>query len=146
MTPILSIKRLYPDSKPPVRATDAAAGVDLYAHNGMLTLAPGAWAAIGSGIAIALPDGHVGLVCPRSGLASRHGLTVLNAPGVIDPDYTGEVKVLLINLGKDAVVIEKEMRIAQLLVVACAPLAMAEVDDLSETARGSGGFGHTGSH
>jgi dUTP pyrophosphatase len=107
------------------------------------TIAPGAVAQIACGIAIALPDGFEAQVRPRSGLAARHGLTVLNAPGTIDSDYRGEIKVLLINHGPDPVVIAPGMRIAQLVV---APVTRVQwtTADLPPTERGAGGFGHTG--
>lgn len=96
------------------------------------------------GIAVAIPEGHVGLVHPRSGLAVDHGLTVLNAPGTIDAGYRGEVKVLLVNHGVEPVEVRHGERIAQLLVQAVVAVDVREVDHLSTTARGSGGFGSTG--
>jgi len=125
-----------------------AAGLDLVAAvlaNAPLTLAPGAHALVPTGIAIALPEGHEAQVRPRSGLAARHGLTVLNAPGTIDADYRGEVQVLLINHGKTPVVIERGMRIAQMIIAPVARAELCEVPALDETARGKGGFGSTGS-
>ena len=109
-----------------------------------LTLAPGARALIPTGIAIALPEGHEGQVRPRSGLAARHGLTVLNAPGTIDADYRGEVQVLLINLGSEAVSVTRGMRIAQLVVAPVARAQLRELPALDATGRGEGGFGSTG--
>jgi dUTP pyrophosphatase len=91
-----------------------------------------------------VPDGYEAQVRPRSGLASRHGVTVVNAPGTIDPDYRGEVMVALVNLGVASFVVERGMRIAQLLVAPVSRVAWAEVDELPATARGAGGFGHTG--
>ncbi len=125
-----------------------AAGLDLIAAvpaDAPLTLAPGARALIPTGIAIALPDGHEAQVRPRSGLAARHGLTVLNAPGTIDADYRGEVQVLLINHGSEAVDIARGMRIAQLVIAPVARAQLREVPSLDETGRGKGGFGSTGS-
>ena len=125
-----------------------AAGLDLLAAvqaDAPLTLAPGAYALIPTGIAIALPEGHEAQVRPRSGLAARHGLTVLNAPGTIDADYRGEVQVLLINHGETPVVIERGMRIAQMIVAPVSRAALREVPALDETGRGKGGFGSTGS-
>jgi len=110
-----------------------------------LILAPGARALIPTGIAIALPAGTEAQVRPRSGLAVKHGLTVLNAPGTIDADYRGEVQVLLVNLGSEAVAIPRGMRIAQLVFATVARAQMREVEFLSKTERGSGGFGSTGS-
>ena len=125
-----------------------AAGLDLLAAvqaDAPLTLAPGAYALIPTGIAIALPEGHEAQVRPRSGLAARHGLTVLNAPGTIDADYRGEVQVLLINHGKTPVVIERGMRIAQMIIAPVSRAELREVPALDETGRGKGGFGSTGS-
>ncbi len=110
-----------------------------------LTLSPGARALVPTGIAIALPPGTEAQVRPRSGLAIKHGLTVLNAPGTIDADYRGEVQVLLINLGGEAVTIARGMRIAQLVVATVARAQVLEVATLDQTSRGTGGFGSTGS-
>jgi dUTP pyrophosphatase len=124
-----------------------AAGLDLIAavpQDAPLTLAPGARALIPTGIAIALPEGHEGQVRPRSGLAAKHGLTVLNAPGTIDADYRGELQVLLINLGSEAVDITRGMRIAQLVVAPVAHAQLRELPALDQTERGKGGFGSTG--
>ena len=124
-----------------------AAGLDLIAavpQDVPLTLAPGARALIPTGIAIALPEGHEGQVRPRSGLAARHGLTVLNSPGTIDADYRGEVQVLLINLGSEAVSVTRGMRIAQLVVAPIARAQLRELPTLDATGRGKGGFGSTG--
>ena len=125
-----------------------AAGLDLIAAvpvDAPLTLAPGARALVPTGIAIALPEGHEAQVRPRSGLAARHGLTVLNAPGTIDADYRGEVQVLLVNLGREHVAITRGMRIAQLVVAPVSRAQLHEVPSLDATARGKGGFGSTGS-
>jgi dUTP pyrophosphatase len=124
-----------------------AAGLDLIAavpQDAPLTLAPGVRALIPTGIAIALPEGHEGQVRPRSGLAAKHGLTVLNAPGTIDADYRGELQVLLINLGSEAVDITRGMRIAQLVVAPVARAQLRELPALDATGRGKGGFGSTG--
>ncbi len=124
-----------------------AAGLDLLAAvpaDEPLSIAPGARALIPTGIAIALPDGHEAQVRPRSGLAVRHGLTVLNSPGTIDADYRGEIQVLLVNLGSESVSITRGMRIAQLVIAAVARAALCEVASLDETPRGAGGFGSTG--
>ena len=110
-----------------------------------LMLSPGARALVPTGIAIALPPGTEAQVRPRSGLAIKHGLTVLNAPGTIDADYRGEVQVLLINLGADTVTIARGLRIAQLVIATVARAQLLEVTTLEQTARGSGGFGSTGS-
>jgi dUTP pyrophosphatase len=124
-----------------------AAGLDLIAAvsaDAPLNLAPGARALIPTGIAIALPTGTEAQVRARSGLAIRHGLTVLNAPGTIDADYRGEVQVLLVNLGGDPVAITRGMRIAQLVVATVARAQLREVKSLDQTTRGQGGFGSTG--
>ncbi|HXX25790.1 MAG TPA: dUTP diphosphatase [Pseudolabrys sp.] len=124
-----------------------AAGFDLVAAvlaNAPLTLTPGAHALVPTGIAIALPEGYEAQVRPRSGLAARHGLSVLNAPGTIDADYRGEVRVLLINHGKAPVVIERGMRIAQMIIAQVARAELREVPALDQTRRGKGGFGSTG--
>jgi dUTP pyrophosphatase len=124
-----------------------AAGLDLLAAvpaDTPLVIAPEARALVPTGIAIALPPGTEGQVRPRSGLAARHGLTVLNAPGTIDADYRGEVQVLLVNLGCESVNITRGMRIAQLVIAAVARAKLREVASLDETPRGTGGFGSTG--
>jgi dUTP pyrophosphatase len=124
-----------------------AAGLDLLAAvpaNAPLTIAPGARVLVPTGIAIALPEGSEGQVRPRSGLAARHGLTVLNAPGTIDADYRGEIQVLLVNLGGESVNVTRGMRIAQLVIAAVARVELREVVSLDETSRGGGGFGSTG--
>jgi len=129
----------------PGRATDLSAGVDLVAAvAGPVELAPGQRALIGSGIAIALPAGFEAQVRPRSGLALRHGVTVLNGPGTIDADYRGEIGVLLINLGQEAFRIERGMRIAQLVVAPVGAVRWTRVGALPESGRGDGGFGSTG--
>ena len=122
-----------------------AAAMDLHAAvDAPLTIAPGQVALVGCGFAMALPDGYEAQVRPRSGLASRHGLTVVNSPGTIDADYRGEVKVALINLGPAPVTIERGMRIAQLVVAPVTRAVWEPVDTLAGTERGSGGFGSTG--
>ncbi len=127
--------------------SDLAAGVDLVAAIGdePKILGPGARALIPTGIAIGLPPGFEAQVRPRSGLALRHGLTLLNAPGTIDADYRGEIGVILVNLGQDAVAIERGMRVAQLVVAPVARLRWRPVATLDATTRGGGGFGSTGS-
>jgi dUTP pyrophosphatase len=129
----------------PSYASAGAAGADLRAAvTEPLTVAPGARVAVPTGLILEIPDGWEGQVRPRSGLAIRHGLTVVNAPGTVDSDYRGEVKVLLINLGVEAVTIERGDRVAQLVVVPVARAEFAAAIDLGETARGPGGFGSTG--
>jgi dUTP pyrophosphatase len=122
-----------------------AAGLDLCAAvDAETVLAPGGRALVPTGLTIALPPGYEGQVRPRSGLAVKHGVTVLNAPGTIDADYRGEVKVLLINHGSDPFVVERGMRIAQLVIAPVGAVALIEVEVLESTARGAGGFGSTG--
>jgi dUTP pyrophosphatase len=131
----------------PRRASEGAAGLDLSAalpEDAPLTLAPGARAAVPTGLSLALPPGYEGQVRPRSGLALAHGVTVLNAPGTIDADYRGEVKVVLINLGQEAVTLTRGQRIAQLVIAPVAQARLREVGELSATARQDGGFGSTG--
>ncbi|MCA9583023.1 MAG: dUTP diphosphatase, partial [Myxococcales bacterium] len=122
-----------------------AAGLDLSALlDAPMVIEPGGRAAVPTGLAMALPENHEGQVRPRSGLALKHGITVANAPGTIDEDYRGEVQVLLINLGQEPFTIESGDRIAQLVVQPIARVAVSEVDNLEDTARGEGGFGSTG--
>jgi dUTP pyrophosphatase len=130
----------------PAYETADAAGLDLRAAlpDGPLDLAPSARVLVPTGLEIALPPGHEGQVRPRSGLALRHGVTVLNAPGTIDADYRGEVKVILVNHGAEPFAIRHGDRIAQLVVAPVARAAFVEVASLDETARGAGGFGSTG--
>ena len=124
-----------------------AAGLDLLAavpSDEPLTMAPGARALIPTGIAIALPEGYEAQVRPRSGLAVRHGVTVLNSPGTVDADYRGEVQVPLINLGAEPFVVRRGMRIAQMIVAPVRRVQLIEAQDLPATERASGGFGSTG--
>ena len=141
----LRVQRLDPAARLPSRAHDDDAGYDLYALEGS-RLEPGARARLRTGIAIELPPGHAGLVLPRSGLAARHGISVVNAPGLIDAGYRGELQVLLLNTDREAAFeVAPGDRIAQLVVVAIASLDVVEVDALAATVRGEGGFGSTGS-
>jgi dUTP pyrophosphatase len=124
-----------------------AAGLDLLAAvpaNAPIELAPGARALVPTGIAIALPAGFEGQVRPRSGLAARYGITVLNAPGTVDADYRGELQVILVNFGAEPFVISRGMRIAQLIAAPVQRIKLVEVDALESTARAQGGFGSTG--
>lgn len=143
----VAIKRLdhAADLSLPAYATSDSAGMDLLAAvEEAVTLAPGERRLIPTGIAIALPPGTEAQVRPRSGLALKQGVTVLNAPGTIDADYRGEVGVILINHGEHPFVIERGSRIAQMVVAAYARVAWSVSDDLEESARGAGGFGSTG--
>ena len=129
----------------PSYQTAHAAAMDLHAAvREPVTLAPGSIALVGCGFAMAVPDGYEAQVRPRSGLASKSGVTVVNSPGTIDADYRGEVHVPLINLGQAPFVIERGMRVAQMVVLPVPPVEVVEVDELDETDRGHGGFGHTG--
>jgi len=141
-SPSLPVKRLHADAVLPVYKHPGDAGMDLSAVEAV-TVAPGEIVTVPTGLAFAIPDGYVGLVHPRSGLASR-GLTVANAPGTIDAGYRGEVKVLLINLGREIFAIEKGDRIAQMVIQQVAHLPLVESANLDATLRGSGGFGSTG--
>ena len=129
----------------PAYATPGAAGLDLFAAvDGELVLEPGRRAAVPTGIAIALPDGFEAQVRPRSGLALRHGVTVLNAPGTIDSDYRGEIAAILVNLGPESFAVARGMKIAQLVIAAHARVEWDETTTLDNTPRGAGGFGSTG--
>ncbi len=127
----------------PAYAKPGDAGLDLTASEAA-TLEPGDRRLVSTGVAIAIPEGHAGLVLPRSGLAMHKGVTVLNAPGLIDSGYRGELKVLLINHGAEAVAIERGERIAQLVIQPVARARLVEVERLPESARGEGGYGSTG--
>ena len=125
--------------------SDGAAGMDLAASlDAAVTIAPHARALVGTGLAIALPRGFEAQVRPRSGLAAKHGVTVLNAPGTIDEDYRGEIKVILINHGDEPFVVQSGERIAQLVIAEVARVTLDEQASLDGSARGAGGFGHTG--
>ena len=139
----ISIQRLDPELPLPSYAHPGDAGADLYSAVD-LTLDPGERALVPTGIALALPEGHVGLVHPRSGLAARHGISVVNAPGTIDADYRGELKVIMINHGTEPFPVRRGERIAQLVPAAVTQAEWQEVDELDETVRGEGGFGSTG--
>lgn len=129
----------------PAHATPHSAGVDLRAAvTETVVLPPGERALIPCGIALALPEGHEAQVRPRSGLAARHGVTVLNSPGTIDADYRGEVSVILINHGRDVFEVERGMRVAQLVVAPVRQVTWSPVENLPPSSRGDGGFGSTG--
>jgi dUTP pyrophosphatase len=138
------IARVRPEAVLPRQMTAGAAGFDLTSVV-ELTLQPSRWAAVPTGLAVELPPGYEGQVRPRSGLAAKFGVGLLNAPGTIDSDYRGEVQVLLINHGAEPFLIRPGERIAQLVVAAVAhPVELVEVPELGETRRGAGGFGSTG--
>lgn len=139
----LPVKLLSDTAKPPLRAHDGDAGADLHADE-TVTIEPGGRALVGTGIAIAIPYGRVGLIHPRSGLAHKHGVTVLNTPGTVDYGYVGEVKVNLFNAGDEPFTVTPGMRIAQLVVQDVHLPEVMVVDDLADTERGSAGHGSTG--
>ena len=140
----LRVRRLDPAAILPRQAHPGDAGYDLFALEAV-TLGPGARAKVRTGIAVELPDGHAGLVVPRSGLAARHGISVVNAPGLIDSGYRGEVQVLLLNTDRaEPFEVAVGERIAQLVVTPVASPPVVEVGTLTETARGASGFGSTG--
>jgi dUTP pyrophosphatase len=133
-----------PDLPLPERATPHAAGYDLRCAEGPVTLAPGEIRLVGTGLVMELPEGVECQVRPRSGLALRHGLTLPNSPATIDPDYRGELRVILQNLGREAVTLQRGERVAQLVFARFEAPELELVDEVSETARGEGGFGSTG--
>lgn len=151
MTVDIKVLKIFDDAILPSRATELSAGLDLHAYlheeennRDFRILPPGAIALISTGVAIALPSNYEGQVRPRSGLAAKHGITVLNTPGTIDADYRGVIKVILINHGRQAFTINHGDRIAQLVVAPVSYPSVVESDGLEWTARGSGGFGSTG--
>jgi dUTP pyrophosphatase len=140
----LPIRRLHPDAVMPERAYSGDAGLDLAASE-RHELGPGERALVGTGLAVAIPEGHAGFVQPRSGLAARHGLTVVNSPGLIDEGYRGEIRVILHNTDlEETFVVEPGMRIAQLVVVELPRIELVEVDELPDSERGAGGLGSSG--
>jgi dUTP pyrophosphatase len=140
----LPVRLLHPDARLPSRAYEGDAGFDLVSVESA-ELAPGARASLGCGIAIELPEGTCGLVLPRSGLARDHGVTVVNAPGLVDSGYRGELRVTLLNTDRaEAFSVEPGMRIAQLVVVALPQIAVVLRDELATSARGEQGFGSSG--
>ena len=140
----LRVRRLDPDAQLPTRAYEGDAGYDLRALEAA-TLGPGERASVRTGVAIELPAGHAGLVLPRSGLAARHGIAIVNAPGLIDQGYRGEVRVLLLNTDRhEAFEIEPGDRIAQLVLVRVETPDVVEVDELAPSERAAGGFGSSG--
>jgi dUTP pyrophosphatase len=140
----LPVHRLRPEAVLPSRAYDGDAGLDLSAAEAVV-LAPGERAVIGTGLAVAVPQGYAAFVQPRSGLAARHGITIVNAPGLVDSGYRGEVKVVLLNTGAEPFAVEPGMRIAQLVVLPVASPEPVEVDELPGSERGERGHGSSGS-
>ena len=139
------VRRLRPDAHLPRQAYDGDAGLDLSACE-RAVLAPGARAVIPTGVAVEIPEGLAGFVQPRSGLAARHGIGVVNAPGLIDPGYRGEIRVVLINTDREhAFVVEPGMRIAQLVIAPVASVRLVEVEELAGSERGVRGFGSSSS-
>jgi dUTP pyrophosphatase len=140
----LPVARLRDDAILPSQAYEGDAGLDLAACE-RLELGPGQRGVVGTGIAVAIPEGWAGLVLPRSGLAAKHGLTLVNAPGLIDAGYRGEVRMILLNTDeREPFVVEPGMRIGQLVLVEVASVRLLEVDELSESERGTGGLGSSG--
>src|SRR3954452_9195235 len=140
----LEFVRLTPAARAPARAHDGDAGYDLHAAE-PASLGPGERASVGTGVAVAIPDGHAGLVLPRSGLALKHGIALVNAPGLIDAGYRGELRVLLLNTDREAAFeVEVGDRIAQLVIVAHATPELVHVEQLADSTRGAGGFGSSG--
>lgn len=140
----LRVRRLDPEARLPARAHEGDAGYDLHALAEAI-LAPGERAMVGTGIAVEIPDGHAGLVLPRSGNAARHGIALVNAPGLIDAGYRGELRVLLLNTDRtETFKVEAGMRIAQLVLVRAETPDVEEAATLSDSARGAGGFGSSG--
>ena len=142
---VVPIRRLREDAILPTYQTEHAAGMDLHAALDFpVTLNPGEIHVIPCGFAMAVPEGYEAQIRPRSGLAAKHGVSVPNAPGTIDADYRGEVKVILVTLGREGFTVTHGTRIAQMLVKPVPRTVWREVDELPETGRGEGGFGHTG--
>jgi dUTP pyrophosphatase len=140
----LPIQRLRDDAVVPERAYEGDAGLDLAACE-RVELGPGERAVVGTGLAVAIPDGYAGFVQPRSGLADRNGISIVNSPGLIDPGYRGELKVILLNTDRShPFVVERGMRIAQLVVLPVAELELVELDELPATERGVRGHGSSG--
>jgi dUTP pyrophosphatase len=143
--PRVQIRKLRPDAVVPQYMSEQAAGLDLAASiEAPITLMPGKRATIGTGLAFALPPGYEGQIRPRSGLARKHGVTLVNAPGTLDSDFRSEVMIMIINHGDEPVRIEPGDRIAQMVIAPVVKAELIEVDELPATARGSGGFGSTG--
>jgi len=140
----LQVTRLRPDAVLPEGAYPGDAGLDLVACEAV-ELGPGERALVPTGIAVAIPEGYAGFVVPRSGLALRHGISLVNTPGIIDSGYRGELRLIAINTDRDSsFVVEAGMRVAQLLIVPVATLSLVEQDELSGTVRGAAGFGSSG--
>jgi dUTP pyrophosphatase len=140
----VAVRRLRPDAHIPEHAYDGDAGLDLAACDHVV-LGPGERAVVPTGLAVEIPDGYAGFVQPRSGLAARHGIGIVNSPGLIDSGYRGEIRIVLLNTGGEAFSVEPGMRIAQLVVVPVAAVRLVEVDELASSDRGIQGFGSSSS-
>jgi len=144
-TPIVEFKKLQPDAQVPCYMTALAAGLDIQAlPEDTIILAPGERCLVPTGLAVAIPAGYEMQVRPRSGLAIKNGIALVNSPGTIDADYRGEIGIILINHGQENFSIHRGDRIAQLVIAPVCQAELVEVTELSETERGAGGFGHTG--
>jgi dUTP pyrophosphatase len=144
-TPVIQIKKLHPQAIVPKYMTELAAGMDICAlPEKSICLNPGERCLVPTGLAMAIPAGYEVQVRPRSGLAIKHGISLVNSPGTIDADYRGEIGIIVINHGQEPFFINQGERIAQLVVAKVDQAVLSEVDELSNTSRGAGGFGHTG--
>ncbi len=139
----LKINLIHKDAKMPHRANEGDAGLDIFSVEAK-TIKPGETALIGTGIQMELPKGTEAQIRPRSGLALKHSITVLNSPGTIDEGYRGELKVILINHGKEDFIVEKEMRIAQMVIAPVLNITLTQAESLTDSDRGEGGFGSSG--
>ena len=145
MSPEILIRKLHPDARIPQYMSELAAGLDIHALvDTPQTLRPGERCLVSTGLAMSIPPGYEVQVRPRSGLAIKHGISLVNSPGTIDADYRGEIRIILINHGRDDFLIEAADRIAQLVVAPVCQARLRVVAELSGTERGVGGFGHTG--
>ena len=136
----VAVRRLRPDARIPEQAYEGDAGLDLAACDAVM-LEPGERAVVGTGLAVEIPDGYAGFVQPRSGLAARHGIGIVNSPGLIDSGYRGEIRVVLLNTGRERFWVGAGMRIAQLVVLPVATVRLVEVEELESSQRGARGFG-----
>jgi dUTP pyrophosphatase len=140
----VAVRRLRPDAEIPSQAYEGDAGLDLVACEPAL-LEPGDRAVVPTGVAVEIPDGYAGFVQPRSGLAARHGIGIVNSPGLIDSGYRGEIRVVLLNTGREPFSVEAGMRIAQLVIAPVASVRLVEVDELAASERSTHGFGSSAS-
>jgi dUTP pyrophosphatase len=140
----VAVRRLRPDAHVPRQAYEGDAGLDLAACDPFV-LAPGERAVVPTGLAVEIPEGYAGFVQPRSGLAARHGIGIVNSPGLVDSGYRGEIRVVLLNTGSEPFTVEPGMRVAQLVIVPVAAVRLIEVDELAVSERGTRGFGSSAS-